>query len=163
MNWIVIIGAALIPLAIGFVWYGPLFGKSWIVESGVDVEAAKKQNMAMTFGFTFLFSIMLAILLQMLVIHQLHLNSIVMNEPGFNDPNSEVSQLLNTFKSKYGQNFRTFKHGAFHGALSGIFLAIPIMGINALFEMRSWKYIFLNVGYWVVCMCLMGGIICQWG
>ena len=39
------------------------------------------------------------------------------------DPNSEISLWLKNFMDQYGQNFRTFKHGAFHGTLSGIFYA----------------------------------------
>jgi hypothetical protein len=33
------------------------------------------------------------------------------------------------------------------------------MGTNALFERRSWKYIFMNVGYWALSAAIMGGII----
>ena len=61
---------------------------------------------------------------------------------------------------QYGQNFRTFKHGAFHGTLSGIFYAFPIIAINALFERRSWKYIWIHTGYWILTLALMGGTVC---
>jgi hypothetical protein len=30
-----------------------------------------------------------------------------------------------------------------------------------LFERRSWKYIFMNAGYWIVSMMLMGAVICK--
>jgi hypothetical protein len=85
-----------------------------------------------------------------------------MNEPGMKDPNSEISIWLNGIMDKYGNNFRTFKHGALHGTLAGIFIGLPIMGINAMFERKSWKYIFINAGFWALCLCLMGGIICAW-
>jgi hypothetical protein len=42
--------------------------------------------------------------------------------------------------------FRTFKHGALHGFLSGLFLALPIIGTNALFE-RSFKYTLVTGGF----------------
>jgi hypothetical protein len=45
--------------------------------------------------------------------------------------------------------------------MGGLTLALPIIGINALFERRGFKYIAINVGYWVVSMAIMGGIICQ--
>ncbi|MFN8337892.1 MAG: DUF1761 family protein [Saprospiraceae bacterium] len=37
-----------------------------------------------------------------------------------------------------------------------------MMAVNALFERKSWKYIFLNVGYWGICAMLMGGVISAW-
>jgi hypothetical protein len=34
--------------------------------------------------------------------------------------------------------------------------------INGLFERKSLKYGFINAGFWIICMALCGGIICQW-
>jgi len=39
---------------------------------------------------------------------------------------------------------------------------LPVMGVNALFERKGFKYIAINVGFWTVSLALMGGIICQW-
>ena len=65
------------------------------------------------------------------------------------------------FMTKYGTNFRTFKHGAFQGALIGLFFAMPIVGTGALFERKGFKYIAVHAGYWIITLCLMGGVICQ--
>ena len=59
----------------------------------------------------------------------------------------------------YGGNFRTFKHGAFHGTLYSVFLVLPLIGINALFERKSWSYVWIHVGYWALTLALMGGVI----
>ena len=61
---------------------------------------------------------------------------------------------------KYGTTFRTFKHGAFHGTLAALFISLPIIGTNALFERKSFKYVAINVGYWMLTMALMGGVVC---
>jgi hypothetical protein len=46
-----------------------------------------------------------------------------------------------SFMADYGTAFRTFKHGLLHGFYGCFFfLALPIIGTNALFEKRSWKY-----------------------
>jgi hypothetical protein len=66
------------------------------------------------------------------------------------------------FMADYGTAYRTFKHGMLHGFITGLFLALPIVGINALFERKSWKYILINGGYFIVCLTIMGGIICAW-
>jgi hypothetical protein len=100
--------------------------------------------------------------MQFMVIHQFHLGSILMNDPSIFDPNSELSKWLAEFMAKHGNNFRTFKHGALHGTITGFLFAMPIIGINALFERRGFKYIAINGGYWIVSLALMGGVICQW-
>ena len=61
---------------------------------------------------------------------------------------------------KYGNNFRTFKHGFVHGILAGIFLALPLIAVNALFEKKGVAYIAINAGFWTINLALMGGVIC---
>ena len=118
--------------------------------------------MMVIFGVSLLLSFLLAMELQFLVIHQFSVYSILANEPGIKDPNSDISKYLSDFMLKYGNNFRTFKHGAFHGTIAGIMLSLPIIGINSLFERKGFKYIAINVGFWIVCMALMGGLICAY-
>lgn len=162
-NFLVIFLSALIPLFIGFIYYSPkLFGTIWMQEAGVTEEKLKGGNMAKILLLAYVFSVMLGSVLMYLVIHQLSVPSILANTPGINDPNSEVSLWLKDFMAKYGNNFRTFKHGALHGVISALFFAWPIVGINALFERRGAKYIAIHVGYWVITLALMGGVICQW-
>ena len=53
-----------------------------------------------------------------------------------------------------------FFHGAWHAFQSAFFYGlIPALVINALFDIRNWKYILINVGYWLVAVSIMGGII----
>lgn len=161
VNFVIILVAALVPMIIGFIWYNPrVFGNAWKDAAGVTDEKMKGSNMALIFGLSFVLSFLLAMSVQFMVIHQYSIYSILMNEPGMTDPNSEINLFIKDFMSKYGNNFRTFKHGVFHGVLAGIILALPILGTNALFERKGFKYIAINVGYWIVCLALMGGIIC---
>jgi hypothetical protein len=162
-NFLVIILAGLIPMAVGFVWYGKYgVGNAWIKESGVDMEAGKSQNMVILFGVSVLFSIMLAGGLLPAVIHQMGLHSMLMDTPELKDPNSALSHTVADLMDKYGSNYRTFKHGALHGVMTSIFVVLPVVGMNALFEQRSFKYIGIHVGYWAICMALMGGVICAY-
>lgn len=160
-NFLIIFLAALIPLVVGFVWYNPkVFGNAWMKASDMTDEKAKGANMALIFGLTFLFSFMLAFFLQVLVIHQIHVVALLTTQPDSANPNSEASLMLKKFMELFGTSYRTFKHGAFHGTISGLFLGLPIIGVNALFERRGFKYIAINVGYWMLSMALMGGVIC---
>ena len=161
INFAIILVAALVPMILGFIWYNPkVLGNAWKDAAGITDEKMKGANMALIFGLSFFLSFLLAMSVQFMVIHQYSIYSILANEPGIREPDSEIGLWIKDFMSKYGSNFRTFKHGAFHGTLAGIMIALPILGTNALFERKGFKYIAINVGYWIVCLALMGGIIC---
>lgn len=163
MNFVVILLTSLVPMVMGFIWYNPkTLGAAWMQAAGVTEEKMKGANMGLIFGLSFLFSVMLAMAVNGLVIHQNHMYSILLNEPGFGDPNSELGQYIAAFMEKYGNNFRTFKHGALHGFLGGLFFAFPILATNAMFERKGWKYIWINTGYWTITLTLMGGILCTY-
>jgi hypothetical protein len=100
-------------------------------------------------------------MLTFIVIHQFGLFSTLANEPGFMEPGSEINTYFMDFMTKYGANFRTFKHGAFHGTTTGLFIAMPVLAVNAMFEKKGFKYIAINSGYWIVTLALMGGVICE--
>jgi hypothetical protein len=161
INYLVLFLAPLISLVVGFIWYHPkVFGNTWIQVSGVDTEKAKNANMPKIFALTYIFSLLVCFALHGVVIHQFHLFSLVADDPDVMKAGSEANNFLTGTLEKYGNNFRTFKHGAFHGVLAGIFMALPILGINALFEQKGFKYIAINTGYWIVTFALMGGFVC---
>lgn len=163
MNFLAVVAAAFVPLVVGFVWYNPkVLGTAWMNASGVTEEKMKGANMFAIFGLTLLFSFFIGLALISTVIHQGHIYSTLMGEAGMDDPNSELGKWLADFMNSYGNNFRTFKHGAFHGVIVGVLFAMPVMAVNALFERKGFKYIAINAGFWIVCLGLMGGIICQW-
>ena len=78
------------------------------------------------------------------------------------DESSETFKAYTYLMENYNSQFRTFKHGAFHGLLYGVFLGLPLIGVNALYDRKSGKYILINAGYWVAVMTVMGGIISAW-
>jgi len=46
MNYVAILVCAVLAMALGFVWYGPLFGKKWMEISGMDkVDAERRKEM----------------------------------------------------------------------------------------------------------------------
>lgn len=163
INFLVIALAAIVPLLTGFIWYHPkVLGTAWMNATGLTEADMQSGNMAKIFILTYILSFMLSMMMQSLVIHQFSVYSIIMDEPAFKDPNSELSLMVASFMEKYGTNFRTFKHGALHGVLSSIFIVLPIIGINSLFERKSFKYVAIHVGYWMLTLGLMGGILCQY-
>lgn len=164
LNMIAILVAALVPMAMGFVWYNPkVMGNAWMRECGLDEEKLKSANMGLIFGLSFVFAFLLSVSMNPLVIHQMHVGSLLMNHQAeMKDPSTAVGALYKSVMDAYGNEFRTFKHGAFHGLLSSIFIILPVMATNAMFERKSWKYIWINWGYWAITFCIMGGIISAW-
>ena len=154
--------AALMPLVMGFIWYGPmLFKKAWMKEVGFNDDSMKGVNMALIFGLSYVLSFLMAFILQTVVIHQFGAQSVLFGEPGFAESTGEAFTYFQDFMATYGDRFRTFGHGALHGAMVGLLIALPIMGTNAMFERKSFKYVMINAGYWTITLALMGGILCQ--
>jgi len=157
LNPIAIIVAGVSALVVGFIWYNPkVFGSAWMQAAGMTEEQIKGGNMAKIFGLALLFALMLAFILPSMAIHQMGALSLMGGDPTQALPSYEA------FITDYADAFRTFKHGALHGFLAGLFIALPIIGTNALFERKSAKYIFINSGYWIVTMTIMSAIICGW-
>ena len=147
--------AAVAALVIGAVWYNPkLFGNAWMREAGMTEEKMKGGNMAKIFGLALLFAAMLALALMQVTNHQMGALSLVGGDASLALPSYEA------FMADYGSAFRDYGHGAFHGVIFGILVALPILGTNALFERKSGKYIFINLGYWIVTLGVMGAILC---
>lgn len=139
INWLALVVAAASALVVGSIYYGPLFGKLWQKEMGFTDEDLKSGNMLKIFGLSLVFAFILSFTLWAQVM--------IGGGPG------ELHGV---------EPYMTFKHGAFHGVLLGLFFVLPIIGTIALYERKSFTYVLLTVGYWSITMGLMGGIINAW-
>jgi len=131
VNWLALVIAALVPTVMGFIWYHKaVFGKTWMASIGMTEEQAQKANMPLVFGIALVMSFIVAF-------------------------------FFTNFNNGPGQEgeYDTFKHGALHGVLIALFIAMPVLATNGMFEQRSWKNILINIGYWVVTFAIMGGIV----
>jgi len=164
INFLAVLVAAIIPMIIGFIWYNPkVFGTAWMAAADMSKEKMQGANMAVVFGLTFVFSFFVAMAMSFMTIHQFGMQSSLMTDPkALADPTTPIGAYLADFLAKYGNNFRTFKHGVLHGVVGGIMIALPVIGVNAMFERKGFKYIAINAGFWIVCFALMGGIVCAW-
>lgn len=158
-NFLAILVAALTSFVVGYVWYNPkVFGTIWMKEAGITQEQLEKGNMLKIFGLTFVYALMLAFIMPVLVIHQMGPLGMI----GGPDMIATAKPSYAAFLADYGDAFRTYKHGALHGFMSGIFLALPIVAMNGLFERKTWKYSSIHAGYYIVMLTIMGSIICGW-
>lgn len=128
INWFATIVAALSSFMVGGLWYSKvLFQTAWMADNNFTQEQMKGGNMAKIFGFTTMFSIIMAVNLAI-----------------FLSPSTT-----------------TVSWGAEAGCLAGVwtFSSIAIM---SLFELKSWRLIFINGGYSLVSLVVMGAIIGAW-
>ncbi|WCT14661.1 DUF1761 domain-containing protein [Mucilaginibacter jinjuensis] len=61
INWLAIVVAALSAFMVGGLWYSNiLFGKVWMADSNLDTETIRAGNKGKIFGFTAIFSLIMA-------------------------------------------------------------------------------------------------------
>lgn len=162
MNWWIFFPTALIPLVIGAIYYSPaLAGKAWMATNNFTEDDLKGGNMAVTLGIAYLLSLFITSALAVMVVHQFSVGSSMMATEGFGEAGSIVTQDLEAFMAKYGDNHRSFGHGALHGVIAAIFFASAVIGVNAVFEKRSFKYWLIHAGYWIITLALVGGVLGQ--
>ncbi len=64
INWLAVIVAALIPMGVGMVWYGPIFGKAWMGLMELTEEEIKEGfSPAKSYGGSFVMAIIMAFVL----------------------------------------------------------------------------------------------------
>lgn len=162
MNYYLLPLVALIPLVIGSIYYHPkVLGSAWMKANNFTTADLDGGKMWLIFGLAYFASLLLTAALMPVVIHQMGYISTMMEVEGYGVNGSEVMEEVKSFQRNYGKVGRNFGHGALHGILATIFLVVPIIGINALFERRSLKYVAIHVGYWLIVLALMGGVISQ--
>lgn len=135
INWLAVLVAGISAFVTGGIWYSPgLFGKAWMKDSQLTEEEIKKGNKGKIFGFTLIFSLLMAVNLAMFL----------------QDPKSAGCGPVTDIS-----------WGMTAGFLAGIWSFCAI-AIHSLFELKSWRLILINGGYSVVALVLMGAIIGAW-
>jgi hypothetical protein len=129
VNWIAIVVAAVSTLVVGFAWYNPKTFGKAWMESVGMTEDDTKKG---NMPLIFGVTFLLALV---------------------------IAYKLSGGAGYHGEEEQNFLHGAFHGMMSSLYYALPVLITNSLFERRSLKGILINSGYWVVCFALMGGIL----
>lgn len=136
INYGAVVVAALANVVLGFLWYGPLFGKTWIRMMGFtreSMEAAKARGM----GKSYLLMTIGALVMSYVMAHSVEFGSSYLNMTG-----------------------------AWAGAQAGFwnwlgFIA-PITLGTVLWEGKPWKLWVLNAGYYLVALLVMGAILGIW-
>lgn len=133
VNIIAIILATLASIAIGFAWYGPLFGKVWAKEQGwsdSDMNKQKEKGMGASYGIMTVGSLVTSYIL------------------------AQFTQLAGAV---------TAIDGASVGFWAWLGFAAPLLLSAVLWEGKSWRLYQINAGYQLVTMVVLGAIVAMWG
>lgn len=125
--------ATLASIAIGFAWYGPLFGKQWAKEHGwseADLNKQKEQGMGKSYGIMTAGSLLTSYILSQFII---------------------VAGAV------------TLLDGATIGLWAWLGFAVPLLLSSVLWEGKTWRLYQINAGYQLVTMVVMSSIIAMWG
>lgn len=137
LNYWAILGSAVIMLVLGGLWYGPLFGKQWSALSGIKIpekmDDATKQAMMRSYGLMALGSLIVAYVMAHSVIF--------------------AGAYLNT------DGVRAGLQAGFWNWLG--FVAPATMGA-VLWERKPWTLWFINAGYYLVGLLVIGVVLSVW-
>ncbi|MEK7542332.1 MAG: DUF1761 domain-containing protein [Patescibacteria group bacterium] len=136
INYLAVLVAAAASMVLGFVWYGPLFGKMWMKLSGITqekIDASKKSGMNKTYALALVGSLVMAYVLA----HAL------------------------VFASSYFK-ISGVQAGLMVGFWNWLGFIAPVTLGAVLWEGKPVKLWFLNNGYYLVSLLIMGVILAVW-
>ncbi|MEK7103137.1 MAG: DUF1761 domain-containing protein [Patescibacteria group bacterium] len=136
INYVAVLVAGIISMVLGYLWYGPLFGKKWMALMGLSKEkmaGKKSKDMTNQYGLMFVGSLIMAYAFA---------HSII-------------------FASSYLQ-----ATGVSAGLMGGFwtwlgFIAPVTLG-SVLWEGKSWKLWMLNNAYYLVLLLINGAMLSVW-
>jgi len=129
-----VLGVSIVVFIIGWLWYGPLFGKMWMKLSNIsaaDVAKAKKKGMAGKLVLNFVGTLVTAFVFAKI------LASV--------GAASAVAGAVTGFWIWLG------------------FLAATTLLGSVLWENKPWGLFVLNGLYWLVSLLVMGALLVAWG
>ena len=157
--------AALVPLTLGIIWYHPrVFGKIWMKGAGLDTSSVQPRNWLALFAGLFLLSFILSFLMNIIAFHDEFIRGALYKLPDEAiQPGTEAGNWLAYYTTHLSDTNRTFGHGAYHAAfIVGLYTVLPVLAYIGLMERRSFKYVAVHVGFWVISVALMGGVVAGW-
>ena len=139
VNWGAILICVVSGFAIGFVWYGPLFGRAWAACMGLDFD--KKPDAAV---------MRRAVILQAV---GLLLVSFVL---------SHSNQIWRRSVWGLGVDDPAYVYALFGAGFTWLGFYVPMQLNKVAWENRPWKLFFINAGHDLVNLIVISMILAIW-
>lgn len=138
INYLAVLACGLVAIIVGFLWYGPLFGKPWMKMTGIDKATPEqmtkgKKEMPIMAAIQFVFALIMGCVL------------------------SYVIAYASAFKGETGVMV-----GLESGLWAWLGFVAPVTVGMVLWEGKPWKLWAIVAGNWLVTLLLMGMIIGFW-
>lgn len=138
VNYLAVLVAAIASMALGFLWYGPLFGKPWAAMMGYKIDSPEaKKDMQKKAMPGYIASFIGALIMAYMLSHMI------------------------TFSSSYLQT-EPLIAGLSTGFFSWLGFIAPVTVGTVFWDMKPWKLWFINASYWLALTLVMGAIIGAW-
>lgn len=146
--WPAIGAGVLTAMVIGFVWYGPLFGKAWAKEVGVDMsQKPPAKEMMRSMGLMLLGAFLISYCLAWNVEAWRTTMTLMVasgKAPGMDATKIPLMLALNS------------------AGWTTIGYFVPVVLNQVAFEKKSWKLFFINVGYYLVTLMAISFTLVYW-
>ena len=133
VNWLAVLVAGVVPMIVGALWYGPLFGKRWMaLMEKTREEIEEGFNPLKTYGVSFLLSLVTAFILAQLIAEV---------APG------GASAMV----------------GVHVGLMALVAFVLPVANQSVAFEGRKAGLAWLNIGFNGVALIGQAMVLAAWG
>ncbi len=137
INYLAVLLSTLASVVLGFLWFGPLFGKQWMRLAGLqmpgEITKAMKRSMMQSYAIVAISSFVMAAVLAHILFYVTEFSDVTGVDTGI-----------------------TTALWAWLG------FVVPATLGSVLWEGRAWKYWFITAGFWLVALVIDGAILAVW-
>lgn len=140
INYLAVLGAAVLAIGLGFLWFGPLLGKQWMASMGISpekMEAMKAEARDKGMGKTYALMTIATLIMSYVLAHALIFASTYLNVSG-------ISAGLQA------------------GFWNWLGFVMPVTLGSVLWDNKSWTYFAITSGYYLAALLIMGIVLALW-
>ncbi|MCG6168719.1 DUF1761 domain-containing protein [Leptospira sp. FAT2] len=139
INYLAVLVAVVANVIIGWLWYGPIFGKAWMKEMGIPSDfVPNSKDMWKSMGIMVIGSFLTAYVL-------------------FYTTNVWRASSWNA-----GEDSPAYVYGFFSGFYTWLGFYVPMLLNDVAFEGRSWKFFGIGAGYNFLALQAVAMILSYW-
>lgn len=137
INWWALLVTTIVSFVLGFLWFGPLFGKIWMKTIGVTMPETITPEMKKGMMIGYFWVLVTAFITNFVLLHNITFG---------------IAAL----------GFGGIAAGLQAGLWNWLGFCLPLLVASVMFESRPKKYILVTGGYYLVSLLINGMIIASW-